>query len=155
MKITQKGTDYISINEENINDTALKSIPRVHLIQLNFQNPTQEKIANVMNTWDKTNRFVVCDNIRVYNNLLKTTTKKYYICNKPGDMLISFMRKNNKVLLNFNNLDVLDKEYLFCSPNILKDLLRNVEVIELSTDQFKAFQPVFEEWSGNVIISDN
>lgn len=93
MKITQKGTDYISVNEENINDPTLKSIPRVHLIQLDFQTPTQEKIANVMTTWDKTNRFVVCDNIRTYNNLLKTTTKKYYICNNPGDILISLIEK--------------------------------------------------------------
>ena len=154
MKITTIGTDFISINENNINDKSLRDIPRVHLIKLDFKEPTEEKIQKVMEIWDKTNRFVVSDNIKLYNNFLKTTAKKYYICNRSGDKLLSFLRKNNKVLLIFNNLSQFDKSYIFSSPDILTDLLRNVEVIQISKSQFDMYRNQFEGWNGNVIIEN-
>jgi len=152
MKITQKGTDYITINDENINDNSLKTISRVHLIGLNFNDPTSDKIQKVMDIWDKTNRFVVYNNIKIYNNLLKETAKKYYIGNNQGDKLISFMRRNNKVLLNFLNLNSFDFQYLFSSSEVLIDVLRNVEVVEVAKTHYNIFKEHFENWSGNVII---
>ena len=93
MRITNKGTDYIVIDEETINSKELQAIPRVHLIKLDFEKPTDSKIRKVLDLFPKTNRYVIEDNIKTYNNILKYTNKKYYVENTPGASIITFFKK--------------------------------------------------------------
>jgi hypothetical protein len=89
------------IDEENYENVYEKN--KIHLIEIAFKEPTLEKIDTVIERFPNTNRFIVYDNVKFYNNAFKNL-KKYYVGNKKGDSLISFFRKNNKVLLNMINL---------------------------------------------------
>ncbi len=152
MRITKLGSDYISIAEENLYDEKLLSIPRVHLIKLRFFNPTEDKIKKVLSLDPKTNRFVIEDNIRIYNNVLKRTNKKYYVMNMPDVGFISFFRKNNKVLLNLLHLSPFEKQFVLAV--CLEDVLRNIEVIQLEEEDFLDAREKFERWNGNVILNN-
>jgi len=153
MKITQMGKDYVVINEDNLESQEFLSIPRIHIIKLHFSNPTKEKIERVIYLYPKTNRFVIEDNIRFYNDQLKYRMKKFYVENPRDAHLISFFRKNNKILVNFNNLNPYEKEFLL-SYDILQDLLKNVEVIQLYKEDYNKINNLLKDWDGNVIISE-
>jgi hypothetical protein len=153
MKLTQIGSDYININEDNLYDEKLLSIPRVHLIKLAFFNPNEEKIRKVIKNFPKTNRYVIEDNIRIYNFILRGTSKKYYVSNSCDADVISFFRKNNKVLVNFFKLTEFEKVFLL-SDKVFEDVLRNTEVIQIDKDIFDEKMEVLENWRGNVIVSD-
>lgn len=152
MKMTKLGSDYIAITEDNLRDDNLLSISRVHLIKLNFFSPTEEKIKTTLGLYPKTNRYVIEDNIRIYNNVLKRTNKKYYVMNLSGVGFVSFFRKNNKVLLNIENLSIFEKQFVLSV--CLEDVLKNIEVVQLNYEDFVASQEVFEKWNGNVIINN-
>jgi hypothetical protein len=154
MRITKVGTDYISLNEDNFADTRFQNIQRVHLIKLNFQEPTRILIDRVLNLFPKTNRFVIEDNIRDYNSILKRTSKKYYVMNKIGADIISFFRKNNKILLNFNNLS-FEEQTFFLMDGVFEDVLKNTEVIAVTKDIHDMKMEVLDKWKGNVIISED
>lgn len=161
MKIAKVGSDYITVNEKNMKDKELVSIPRVHLIKLDFESPTKEKVKGTMEIFSKTNRFVIDKFIRVYNDILKSTTKKFYVENRPGQNLISFFRKNNKVLLNVTNLCDNEREFILGSQGnhetfnkVLPDVLKNIEVIQVRHETFKKFEDIFQNWRGNVIIDN-
>ena len=153
MKLTQIGSDYIKINEDNMYDEKLLSIPRVHLIKLDFFNPNEEKIRKVIRNFPKTNRYVIEDNIRIYNFILRGTSKKYYVSNIDGADVISFFRKNNKVLVNFFKLTEFEKVFLL-SDKVFEDVLRNTEVIQIDKNIFDEKMEVLENWRGNVIVSE-
>lgn len=153
MKLTQIGSDYIRINEDNLYDDKLLSIPRVHLIKLDFFNPSDEKIRKVIRNFPKTNRYVIDDNIRTYNFILRGTSKKYYVSNNEGADIISFFRKNNKVLVDFFKLNEFEKVFLL-SDRVFEDVLRNTEVIQISKEIFDEKMEILENWRGNVIVSD-
>ena len=153
MYITKVGSDIISINESNLHDTDLINIPRVHLIKLDFEMPNEKKIRNVMSLYPKTNRYIIKDNIKIYNYILKTTSKKYYVENKDDVSLISFFRKNNKIFMNFMNLSIFDRNWLLMDKSF-KDLLLNVEVILISRTIYEEKKVILMKWSGNVIIDD-
>lgn len=150
MQITSVGTDYININEDRLFDEKLINISRVHLIQLDFEYPTESKIKQVLKLYPKTKRYIINDNIRIYNYILRSTNKKYYIENLPGVSLISFFRKNNKILLNFKNLNNSERTFLL-SDNF-EDLLKNVEVIKIDQDIYRNKFEVLDSWRGNVIL---
>ena len=153
MRITRIGSDYIEINEETIKDEKLLKIPRVHLIKLSFDKPTDSKVKGVLELFPKTNRFVIENNIKIYNNILKFTSKKYYVENTIGQPPITFFKKNNKVLVNFNNLS--ETEQIFFYKRVLfEDVLRNTEVIIINQDAYEDNKPSLEKWSGNVIIDN-
>ena len=154
MRITKVGTDYISLNERNFSDDRFQKIQRVHLIKLDFQEPTRILIDRVLNLFPKTNRFVIEDNIRDYNSILKNTSKKYYVMNKIGAEIISFFRKNNKILLNFNNLSIEEADF-FLMDGVFDDVLKNTEVIAINKDMHDMKMEVLDKWKGNVIISEN
>lgn len=154
MRITKVGSDYISLNEENFSDIKFQNIVRVHLIKLDFQTPTRILIERVLSLFPKTNRFVIEDNIREYNAILKRTSKKYYVMNKVGVDIISFFRKNNKILLNFNNLSKEEQEF-FLMDGIFDDVLRNTEVIAIDKNMHDMKMEVLDKWKGNVIIAEN
>jgi hypothetical protein len=149
MKLTVLGTDYITVNEENLKDEKLLSIGRVHLIEFAFAEPTKDKIEAVFSLYPKTNRFVVVDNVRIYNAVLKETAKKYYVMNKKDMGLITFFRKNNKVLLDTTVLSDCERAFILSS---LTDILKNVEVIKLFKDDFEKHKDVLMTWDGNVIL---
>jgi len=153
MKITHIGTDFIEINEDNLYDDKLRNIPRVHLIKLSFFNPTEEKVRRVLSFYPRTNRFVIDDNIREYNSILKWTNKKYYIQNNEGDGFISFFRKNNKVLLDFSRLTPYECQFI--STACFEDVLRNLEVIKIDRVVFEEKKELLDIWNGNVIIEDD
>jgi len=152
MIVTSVGTDYININEENLYDKELQDIPRVHLIKLSFNDPTERKVKKVLEFFPKTNRFVVEKDIKIYNFILRSTSKKYYVSNVQGTDMISFFRKNNKILVNFNYFDLFDWKY-FLLDSVFEDLLRNVEVIDINKEIFDEKMEVLENWRGNVILS--
>lgn len=150
MKLTKIGSDFIRINEANMGDPSLKEIPRVHLIKLEFKEPTSEKVEYVVNTFPNTNRFVIDDNIRFYNAFFKRTNKKYYIANKEGDKLITFFKRNNKVLLDVTKLTVLERAFIM---NVaLEDVLEITEVILVPQKMYKESPEEFNNWSGNLIL---
>ena len=151
MRLTQIGRDYVLINEGNLNNTDLIEIPRIHLIKLSFEVPNKEKIESVLRLYPKTNRFVIDNNIKVYNDVLKYSVKKFYVENRVGANVISFFRKNNKVLVNFNRLRDIEREFLL-SEFVLPDMLRNVEVIQITRSDFDKNYNYFKVWDGNVII---
>jgi hypothetical protein len=95
MRTTDIGTDYVRIDEDSIN--SFLGVERVHIIELLFFKPTERKIKKVLQLYPKTNRYVISDNIRTYNYILKSTSKKYYVMNIQGAQLITFFKKNNKI----------------------------------------------------------
>jgi len=150
MKLTQKGTDYIEINEESLDDDIILKIPKIHLIKLNFREPTKEKIEDAIQLFYNTNRFVIANNTKIYNDTFKNTIKKYYVENQPDQKLVSFFRKNNKVLLNFSNVNEIEFKFLIYS---LLDVLKNVEVVQMPKKVYLQNIQYFENWNGNVIIN--
>lgn len=153
MKITKIGTDFVTISEENLNDSELQLIPKIHIIKLDFNVPSREKINDVMLLYPKTNRYIVSDNIKVYNSILKTTAKKYYVENNESNSLITFLRKNNKIVININKLSNHDKEFIL-DDVVLSDLLNNIEVIQIDKDNFDMFEHILTKWNGNVILEE-
>jgi hypothetical protein len=151
MRLTNFGSDYICIDEDNLEDEQLLSIPRVHLIKLDFMKPTEMKVRKVLELYPKTNRFVVETNIKTYNYILRGTNKKYYIENAVGSKVITFFKKNNKVLVNFNNLSKNEKSFLLDN---FDDVLRNTEVVIIDQEIFDDKKDQLDRWSGNVIISN-
>ncbi len=153
MQITKIGTDFIEIDEETIKDEKLLKIPRVHLIKLSFDKPTESKVKSVLESFPKTNRFVIEDNIKIYNTILKFTSKKYYVENPVGSSVITFFKKNNKVLCNFNNFSKTEQTF-FYRRSAFEDVLRNTEVIVIHQDAYEEHKKTLDNWSGNVIIDN-
>jgi len=153
MRITAIGSDLINVNEENYDSDAFQDIPRVHLIKLDFAMPTYELVREVLYLFPKTNRFIVEDNIRDYNSILRRTEKKYYVMNKEGAEIISFFRKNNKILFNFMNLTKEERDF-FLMDGVFEDLLKNTEVISITKKIYDEKIEVLDKWKGNVVILD-
>jgi len=151
MRITAIGSDYIRVNEENYSSKAHLKIPRVHLIKFDFAMPTYELVNQVLRLYPKTNRFVIEDNIREYNSILRRTEKKYYVMNKNDSDIISFFRKNNKILLNLLNMSKEERDF-FLMEGIFEDVLRNTEVIAVNKKIYDEKMEVLDKWKGNVII---
>jgi len=154
MKFTVPGKDVIKIDELDIElNKVIESNNKVHLIKLKFKNPTSEKIKWVLQKYSLTNRYIIDNNIRIYNNFLKKTNKKYYIENKPEDKLISFFKKNNKVLLNFLKLNNITLKYIM--NECFEDILYNTEVIIINQEMYDSKQDIINLWRGNVIIQND
>lgn len=154
MRITNIGTDLIEVNEENYGSEVFQSIKRVHLIKLNFERPTYELIENVLYLFPRTNRFIIDKNIKTYNSLLRRTEKKYYVMNKKDVEIISFFRKNNKILFNFMNLTKEERDF-FLMKGVFEDVLRNVEVIALSKKIHDEKIEELDLYKGNVVLIEN
>ena len=151
MRTTEIGTDYVKIDEDNMD--SFLGIERVHIIELLFFKPTERKIKQVLELYPKTNRYVISDNIRTYNYILKGTSKKYYVMNIIGSPIITFFKKNNKVLVNFLNLSVYERQFLLMD-DVFGDVLRNTEVVMLDQGIFEEKKTFLDPWSGNVIIDN-
>jgi hypothetical protein len=150
MKITKMGSDYVCVDELSMADESLQKIPRIHLIKLDFKAPSREKVEFVLKTFRSTNRFVIDDNIKFYNDILRNTNKKYYISNTEEDKLITFFKRNNKVLLDTTRLGILEKSFVFSVA--LEDVLANTEVIIVQQKYYKENPGPYNNWSGNLIL---
>lgn len=152
MKTTQLGSGYLEIDEDFLNMIIEPVEEKIHLIKLKFKEPNQEKILTTFKLFPKTNRFIVSDNIRVYNSIFKATMKKYYVENQYLDNnIISFFKKNNKICFNFTKIINSDIKK-FILDELLEDILKNVEVIKVNDIIFKKYHSILKNWYGNVII---
>jgi hypothetical protein len=71
--------------------------------------------------------------------------------NKKGSDIISFFRKNNKILLNLLNLSKEERDF-FLMEGIFEDVLKNIEVIAMNKKIYDEKLEVLDKWKGNCII---
>lgn len=150
MRFTNPGEDVLVITDADVEDGIRQTSNRVHLLKFSFDEPTQEKIDIITEKYPEVNRFIIDDNVRFYNYALKPLQKKYYVMNAPGISLISFLRKNNKILLSLSNLNDIELDFMLLD---LEDVLKNIEVIEGSQDIYLKYKDIFDMWMGNFILS--
>ena len=154
IKITKPGEDIVVISDQDYNKE-LKTENKIHLIRLKFDTPTVDKMNWVIDCFYKTHRFVIdAEHIRFYNGFFKRTNKKYYVINdKSTNGLISFFKKNNKVLLDITALNEMDRMYAL---NVaFADILRNTEVIIISKADYTEHLEELNMYNGNCIIADD
>jgi len=151
MVITEIGRDIISLNEDNYLE---KIKHKIHIINLKFKSPNRDKMDVVLENFNKTNRFIISDNIKFYNNYLRNTNKKYYVLNNVNDGLITFFKKNNKVILNTFNLTDAERIFLY-NNDFLIDVLCNLEVIITDLDSYESKKQIYNNWPGNLVIFNN
>jgi len=149
MKITKIGEDLITISEEQYNNN-VTYVHKIHLIKLNFSSPNTEKMYWVLKNFKNTNRFIISDNISFYNSYLKYTNKKYYVSNTEHNKLVSFYKKNNKVLLDITKLSMFEQQFVL--NVILDDILSCTEVIVIEKQDYVEHVDKFNKWNGNLII---
>ena len=151
MILTKPGRDIITVTDRDFEENNIIEREKIHLIKLEFEDPFFEQLDWVVNTYSSTNRYIIKDNINTYNNYFKFNKKKYYVENGFNDGIFSFFKKNNKVLLNFNNLRSHVKDFLL-QKDVFKDILRNLEIIEIDQDIYENKKIILSKWNGNVII---
>jgi len=154
MYVAKLGSDIVEINESNIDVKPENG--KYHLIILNFDNPNKDKVDKVINNNPDTNRFIIKNNIKIYNNILKNTTKKFYVMNNKNDNnIFSFFRKNNKCLLNVCYLNDHIKGFIM-SDSIFRDIIKNLEIIQMNREDFENKREImaYMKWRGNVIIDE-
>lgn len=157
MIITVPGKDIITINDSDINELDIENWnvepyeKKIHLIKVEIANPTEQKLDFILEKYPHTNRFVISDNVRFYNWFFRKCEKKYYVQNNYNSQIISFFKKNNKILLNFNKLDYDTKKFAL-KNSIFKDILRNLEILQLNEEDFNKRKSILLNWNGNVIV---
>lgn len=148
MKLTIYGRDWLIVDENNI-DQINEGSKKIHLIKLNFDYPTLDKVNKVLNKFSQTNRYIIDNNIKFYNDILKKF-KKYYVMNKPGIGLLTHFKKNNKVLLNYHNLNAIEQNFV---RDNLNDVLKNLEVIYLKRSLLEEnWTEKLKYWNGNILV---
>lgn len=152
MKITKIGSDMVCITDKDYSDN-ISYDHKVHLIKLDFKNPTSAKMSWVIDTFKNTNRYIISDNVSFYNSYLKHTNKKYYVSNTEYNKLVSFYKKNNKVLLDTTKLSDFEIQFVFTV--VLEDILSCTEVMVVSKENYMLFAENFNRWSGNLIILED
>lgn len=153
MKITVMDVDYVVVNEENIKNKDLINRDKIHLIKLDFSKPTKEAIEMAVELFPNTNRYVIASNsvVKLYNDTFKMLGKKFYVENSKIYKLVSFLRKNNKILLNVCNLTPQEKQFVL-HPSVLPDLLWNCEVMQINKVDYEKVSDIFTQWNGNLIF---
>ena len=155
MRMTIAGEDVIRIDEDNL-DYYKKDVKnkgkKFHLIKMDFQEPTSDKVADVVDSFNNTNRFIISNHIKIYNGYLKNVGKKYYVQNTSGDNFISFVRKNNKILVDLTCMTQACKVFLM--ENYFEDILRNTEIIMVDENDLinSDYADLLKQWQGNVIV---
>jgi len=157
MKLTEFNVDYVTVTDT----TNLESYDpdyKIHLIKLKLNRFDFNRVMQILSYFRLTKRFVIDDFIGQYNTVFKNfIDKKYYVENTVFTPLITFLRKNNKVLLNVNRLKQVERAYVL-NPDTLKyDVLRNVEVVlmkKLYYDSIEQVKDILDDWNGNLIFTD-
>ena len=154
MKITKLGSDIITVNDNTLLDVN-ECKKKIHLIRLMITHPNTEKMDWLLSVYNRTKRFVIdIEYIKFYNYFFKKTNMKYYVINtdKYYTGLVSFFKRNNKVLLNTTVLNDIEQEFVFTS---LIDILSNLEIIMIDKEKFLKYKSIFSKWNGDVIIKEN
>jgi hypothetical protein len=99
---------------------------------LDFIEPSEDKINEVIENFPSTNRFIISNNIKYYNDALRGR-KKYYVMNTSYMDLVTFFKRNNKVILNVHNLKDFEYDFILKNPN---DILRNLECIMMKKTEY-------------------
>jgi len=154
MKFTLSGRDVISLTDETLKDCKIPSDQKIHLIKIDITSPSPKAIEAITMMFPNTNRYIISanSNIKVFNDTFKRLTKKYYVENETNSRLVSFLRKNNKVLLNVAKLSPHDYTFVD-NESVLVDLLWNVEVMSVPIKFYESWKPLFTNWPGNLILS--
>lgn len=154
VKLAYPGREYLYLKEADLkNIEKYLSLEKRHLIHLDFE-PDEIKTDLVFSIFPDTKRFIVSDYIKDFNYIFKKKRdKKYYVENRSCKDIISFFRKNNKILLNFINMKKEVRD-IFLGP-LLKNTLKNVEVIKVNEDMLEDIWIHVRYWNGNIIIEDN
>ena len=148
MKISEFNVHWKIINEKNIQE---KEKDKVHLIKLDFIEPSEDKINEVIENFPSTNRFIISNNIKYYNDALRGR-KKYYVMNTSYMDLVTFFKRNNKVILNVHNLKDFEYDFILKNPN---DILRNLECIMMKKTEYNQnWEPTLEDWPGNILLTE-
>ena len=151
-RMTSPGQGYLEINNLNISDIQ-KTKDKIHLIKIALSNPNRQVLERILECYPNTNRYIIDNFIKFYNNFFRNMNKKYYVENTQNEPLITFFKRNNKVCFNYKNVDEDDKNFVRTN---FKDILCNCEVIVLSEYSHEYFseQELFpEDWKGNIIIN--
>lgn len=155
MIVSKYKEDYIEVDEHwlRVNEDVIQK--KIHLVKLQFKYPTEEKLDQLLYILPRTNRFIIENNIRVYNDYFKNTKKKFYVENsfKDQERFISFLRKNNKILLDFTKITSTHLKHILLESN-WEDLLSNIEILKISYTDFKLYESHFSQWDGNIIIME-
>lgn len=152
MIVTVPGKDMITVADADLENWSTEVVnKKVHLIKILLDDPTEDKMDFILSKYPHTNRFIIRDNIKFYNWFFRSYEKKFYVENIYNARIISFFKKNNKVLLNFDNLDYDTRKFAL-KNNVFKDILRNLEIIQLDDDTFTRKKDILSSWNGNVII---
>lgn len=155
MIVSKYKEDYIEVDEKWLIENNRVLDKKIHLVKLCFKFPCAEQIEQVMDLLPKTNRFIVEDNIKTYNTFFKQTKKKYYVENTFADekRFISFLRKNNKILLDLSKISNVMLRY-FIFEVAWDDLLKNVEILKMTSNDFNERFDSLREWTGNIIVME-
>lgn len=155
MIISKYKEDYIEVDEMWLKNAENIIYRKIHLVKICFKSPTEDKLEQLLYILPKTNRFIIEDNIKIYNDFFKKTKKKFYVENTHKDefKFISFLRKNNKILLDFTKIKNFNLTHVLCEL-VWEDLLNNVEIIKMKKSQFILYSDALASWDGNVILMD-
>ena len=134
-RLTVEGRDFVVLTTlENIKKEKAEHSKKIHIIELNFQEPSEEILKEIINSFPETRRYVISNYIKFYNDQFKRyRDKKFYVRNLEGDNLLIFLKRNNKVLLDFTVLNDLEKKLIF---EDLRTVLDYIEVVQILKKDF-------------------
>ena len=155
MIISKYKEDYIEVDEYWLMSNENIIQKKIHLVKISFSTPNEEKLDQLLYILPKTNRFIIDNNIKLYNDYFKKTKKKYYVENtfKDQERFISFLRKNNKILIDFTKIESFNLKHVLFEL-AWEDLLNNIEILKISKVDFELYKSHLSNWDGNVILME-
>ena len=155
MIVSKYKEDYIEVDELWLRNNENIIQKKVHLVKMNFRMPTEEKLDQLLYILPRTNRFIIDNNIKLYNDYFKKTKKKFYVENtfKDQERFISFLRKNNKILIDFTKIESFNLKHVLFEL-AWEDLLNNIEILKISKCDFELYKNHLTNWDGNVIVME-
>lgn len=155
MIISKYREDYIEVDEYWLRTNENIIQKKIHLVKISFSSPNEEKLDQLLYILPKTNRFIIDNDIKLYNDYFKKTKKKYYVENtfKDQERFISFLRKNNKILIDFTKIESFNLKHVLFEL-AWEDLLNNIEILKISKVDFELYKSHLSNWDGNVILME-
>lgn len=155
MIISSCKEDYIEVDEHWLRTNEIIIQKKIHLVKISFSSPNEEKLDQLLYILPKTNRFIIDNNIKLYNDYFKKTKKKFYVENtfKDQERFISFLRKNNKILIDFTKIESFNLKHVLFEL-AWEDLLNNIEILKISKVDFELYKSHLSNWDGNVILME-
>jgi len=160
MRVAEEGVNYLVIRElDNLPIKPAEGEAKFHLLRLDLNDPTPDKLDQIFGLYPDTKRFIVSDYIRFYNNHFKNRRdKKFYVQNRRDDNVFVFFKKNNKIAVNLDNLR--DTELKLLVQDFIV-VLQYIEVLVATKRTWKKLyaikgkhliEEILHSWKGNVIF---